>query len=622
MMAGFPNGWYTLPVALKNPKGIRKHAMKKRFLLALLLLTTLASLFAAGGTRNLQKIYPVDSDVYKAIRYLYVSQGMALPSTTGPWSADELLKMLDKIDRSKLAPGAAATYDFAVTTMDEGHKAVKFGLKAAVEGYYNSDTVNFTKESQWIRGFDDRNPVLDIILETWPSEHFYGYSSLSVGNNRYNGWGNDGATSTFFGQETITTNLPMVPPAVMNDLDFNIPYRAFGSIGGDGWSAQIGRDKLSWGPGESGNFVLGDHILYHNVGRLTTYGKNFKYSFATSFFPHPQNYYTEANGIMDSSGNISNRHGQDDIISGLNMFISHRLEGRIFNNKVGIALTEAIMYQSTNNTLDLFILSPTAIFHNYYIRHNANSIISFEVDYSPIKSVNIYGQMVVDEFALPGEPVPGDTRWGSALPNGYGFMVGTKIAKPFAKGMLFGSAEWAKTDPYLYLRDNGDRNQDLGEYGINWIVASREFSNGSGITYTEEFLGYKYGGDAIVLNANAGFKKFGSWSIEGNVFYMTHGTHDKWTTWAYVESDPNGTVPNVETPTTEHYTPNNGDLDADDRDCVSKTFVVGARGSYTILKGLNAFVQADYIHVTNPGNISTNPAIQDVQVTIGVKYSL
>jgi len=28
-------------------------------------------------------------------------------------------------------------------------------------------------------------------------------------------------------------------------------------------------------------------VNYHNVGRFTTYGKNFKYTFLTSFFPHP-----------------------------------------------------------------------------------------------------------------------------------------------------------------------------------------------------------------------------------------------------------------------------------------------------------------------------------------------
>jgi hypothetical protein len=69
-------------------------------------------------------------------------------------------------------------------------------------------------------------------------------------------------------------------------------------------------------------------------------------------------------------------------------------------------------------------------------------------------------------------------------------------------------------------------------------------------------------------------------------------------------------------------TANNGDIHADERDCASYTFAVGARGGYTVLKGLELFGQVDYIHITNPGNISTKAPIWDVQLTAGVKYSL
>ena len=489
--------------------------MKKVLMLAMVFCLCAGTIFAAEDKQNQQKIYPVDSDVYEAITYLYINQGYSLPSTTGPWSANELLKMLDRIDRTKLAEGAAATYDFAAAALDEGHKAVKFQLKTSLEAYYHTNTTDFTNESQWIRGFDERNPMLDLVLETWPSEHFYGYhftvdrataaTTAGMHNRRR-------AVSTLWGASALTTNILLVPPATLTDLDFNIPYRAFGSIGGDGWSAEIGRDKMSWGPGETGNFVMSDNLLYQNQGRITTYGKNFKYTFATSFFPYPGEYYPVIDGTTGAiSSTIEARH---TLASGLSMFIGHRLEWRGLKNKVGFTLTEAIMYQSADNTLDLRVLSPTAIFHNYYIRNNANSIISFELDYTPFRYVNLYGQAVVDEFALPGEPVPGVDN--DALPNGYGFMAGAKGSYPLGKGMLFGSAEWAKTDPYLYLRDIGTwaHSQGQGEYGINWVVALREFSQGT-TSYTEDFLGYQYGGDAIVYNANMGYKQFGKWSLEG-----------------------------------------------------------------------------------------------------------
>jgi len=591
--------------------------MKKALLLMFAICLLAGSVSAVEGAKNLQKIYAVDSDVYEALTYLYLDQGYSLPSTTGPWSADELLKMLEKINPAALKSGAVTTYDFVLGELDQKRKAVKFGLTTSAEAYYHTNTTDFTNESQWIRGFDERNPILDIVLETWPSEHFYGYSSLSVGNSRYNSWSTtEGAVSPLWGASALTTNIPLVAPAVLTDLDFNIPYRAFGSIGGDGWSLQVGRDKMSWGPGETGNFVMSDNLLYQNMGKLTTYGKNFKYTFATSFFPHPDEYYPVIDGV---TGAFINNGSQATLASGLNMFIGHRLEGRLFNNKVGLVVTEAIMYQSADNTLDLRVLSPTAIFHNYYIRNNANSIISFELDYTPFRYVNLYGQAVVDEFALPGEPVPGVDN--DALPNGYGFMAGAKGSYPLGKGMLFGSAEWAKTDPYLYLRDIGTwaHSQGQGEYGINWVVALREFSQGT-TSYTEDFLGYQYGGDAIVYNGNMGYKQFGKWSFEGNVFFMIHGTHDKWTTWSEVGAGT-GDVPNVETPSTTHNTANNGDLNANLRDSTSQTLVVGVRGGYTILKGLDAYAQADYIYIKNPGNLSSADPISDIQLTVGCSYS-
>lgn len=592
----------------------------KKAILTLILVTSICAFAFAGTGKNLQKIYPIDSDIYEAITGLYISQGLALPSTTGPWSADELLMMLDKLDMAKLSESAMETYQYVSSELNKDNPTVKFGLTAAAEAYYHTNTQDFTHESDWVVGFNERKPTLDFKLETWPGEHFYGYSSLSVGNNEYNDdsdyWDNKGPTSSLFGEYALTTNIWMVPPSGMGDLDFNVPYRAFGAFGGSGWSAEFGRERLSWGPGETGNFIIGDQILYHNMGRVTTYSKNFKYTFLTSFFPHPINYYTETNGIMDASGHISNSEWQATAMEGTKMFMGHRLEWDMFKSKVGFTLTEGIMYQSLKNDLNLSILSPATIFHDYYIRGNANSILSGELNYSPISYVNLYGQIVVDEFALPGEPLPGEN---GALPSAFGYMAGVKGRYPYGKGMFFGSFEWVLTDPYLYLRDDGSYSQSLGNYGLNYVVALRMYSVESGVTYDEQFMGYQYGGDAIVYNGSLGYKKFGKWYVSANLFFMEHGTFDKWTCWTEV-SDASL---DLSTPTTSHPTDNNGDLTAQTtRNAVAYTTIVGLKGGYTILKNLDVYGEVDYIHITNPGNISTNSPVQDVQVTAGVSYSL
>ena len=287
--------------------------------------------------------------------------------------------------------------------------------------------------------------------------------------------------------------------------------------------------------------------------------------------------------------------------------------------------SESIMYQSIDNTLDLRILNPAGFFHNYYIRSNSNSLITLEIDYTPISGLNLYGQLAVDEFALPGEPVPG--KDSSALPSAFGYMLGAKGAYPLKKGILYGSLEGALTDPFLYLRygDSGSQSQNPGDYGINYIVAIREYYSGGHIVYDEDFIGYKYGPDAIVFNLNGGYKEFDKWSVEGNLFFMLHGTHDKGTLWSEVNNldTPSGsTIPYESTPTDTHHTGNNYDLHPDYRNSVSQTFVFGVKGNYTIIKNLNAYAQADLVHIINPGNIKTNPPITDVQLTVGVSYSL
>lgn len=590
--------------------------MKRLLMVALSLMLCVSMGFAA----NVQKIHPIDSPVYDAITYLYVSNGLALPSTGGPWSTDELLKMLDKLDRDAQDDGAKAAYDYVVSMLSEGDRAVQFGLDVALEGYYHTDTTNFTNEEDWIRGYNERKPLMDIVLETWPSNHFYGYSSLYVGGTKFSGYtAADGPVAMFYGQEPFTTNLFFLAPGTISELDLAMPYRAFGAFGGDGWSVQIGRDRLSWGPGTTGNLMLGEHLKYHNVGRVAAYGQNFKYTFVTSFFPHPDHYYP----VLNSSGDFANNESQADLLHGLNMFMAHRLEWRMFQDKVGLALSESIMYQSLDNTLDLRILNPAMIFHDYYIRSNANSLLTLEVDYTPIRHVNVYGQFAVDEFALPGEPVPGKTD--GAFPSAYGFMAGAKASYPMANGMMYGSFEWAKTDPYLYLRYGESTTPSLSTYGVNYVVAIREFYGTGRMLYDEQFLGYQYGSDAVVLNGNVGYREFGKWFAEGNIFYMLHGTHDKWTLWSEVYTDASsgvGKPPVLSSPTEMHYTENHGDPDAGtDRNAVSKTLVAGVKGGYTILPGLDVYAQGDFISIKNAGNIDGTD-ISDIQLTIGVSYSL
>lgn len=585
--------------------------MKKVLIIVLSVLLFLSPLFS----QNLQKIHPVNSEVYEIITYLYIESGLALPSTSGPYSTDELLKMLDNIDRSSFSGYPLKLYDEVESILHKEAKPFEFSFEAALEAYLHIDKENFTTEQRWVTGYDQRKPLFKVQLDTALAKYFYGYSEIGLGITRYQGFDNNiGGTSVMFGKDIIGSNFFLFNNGFdVGDVDFSIPKRAFAAFGGKNWSVQIGRDKLSWGPGVSGNFMLSDHLKYHNLGRFTAYSNNFKYTLVSSFFPHPQDYY-------DSSG-VKPKQWQGDTISGLNMFLAHRLEWRMFKDKVGFALSEAIMYQSDDNTLDLRILNPSMIYHNYYIRSNANSLLSFELNYTPIKRLNIYGQLAIDEFALVGEPIPGKDE--GAFPSAFAYMLGVKGDYPLKEGLLYGSFEFILTDPYLYLRYGTSTDHSIGEAGISYVVAMREYFSGGHIFYDEQFVGYPYGPDAIVLNANVGYKEINKWNIEGNIFLMFHGTHDQWTLWTQVYPDElvdDQHPPYLSTPTKEHLTGNNWDDKANLRDAISKTLAISVKGGYTFIDSLDVYGQLDFINIINPGNRKPNPTIRDLQFTLGVSY--
>lgn len=587
--------------------------MKK---VSIILIFVLLAVFSLSAVSNGQKIYPVDSKEYEDIRYLYLITGHALPSTTGPWSEDELLRMAEKIDPALIPSGAVSVYDDLLVRLNPEKAetcpdfSMKWGFDAYLETYTHTNTGDerFIGRYNWNYSVVNHKPFFSIKLETWPVSSFYGYAELSVMNYLHTGKG----SQPEFGETVFNTNIPMFqnpPTFTMNLLSFNVPYRAFAAFGGNHWSVQVGRDRMSWGPGVTGNFVVGDNLLYHNMARFTTYFDSFKYTFATSFFPHPSLYASNDPAAWGGGGD------QHQLMNGINMFMAHRLEWRILKDRMNIVLTEGIMYQSEENYLDLQVLNPCMIFHNYYIRSNANSILSLELDFTPVKGLNLYGQLVIDEYALPGEPVPG--KKDGALPDGKGFMAGARTAFTLGNGIFHASLEGAKTDPYLYLRDKSDYKQEQGEYGINWVVAVRNFSEAEGNTYDESFLGYKYGGDAVVANFNAGYRSADSWHAEFNAFFMLHGTHDMWTLWSKVKA-----ADYTSGPTESHITGNNKDATAQStRNAVSKTLVVGVNGGYVLDNGISLNCQLDCITVWNPGNVKSASPVSDIQLTVGVGFS-
>ena len=594
----------------------------------------------------MQKIFSVDSQEYMLIKYLYIAQGHSLPSTTGPWSADELANMLAVLDTCSMDSVQKAWYDTVDASVNARPKIDldKFGMTATgnvnLELYFHTNTegheITATSShpitekafqgNHWVYNENFQKSFLNLELETYLTDHFYANFQADVANS----WHSDENYTEELGISKLSTNILGLKNLKFNlaFFDGNWPYRSFLSAGGNNWNIQIGRDRLSWGPGETGNLTISNNMPYQNFGRITAYSDYFKYTFLTSFYPHQINYWDEQQqGAQNPHWHGLNNTYWGPAYKGLSMYIGHRVEGRLFNDKLTLAAVEGLMYMSEDNTIDFRALNPLNFNHNNYIARNSNSTLELEFNYTPIKGLNVYGEMIIDEIAFPGIE-KGPSEDNRTNPTALGFLFGVKGAYTVGNGILHASAEFAKTDPYLYLRDGVDRKNEAGNqqgfYGINYVVAIRNWSSvGAGITYDEYFQGYTYGPDAVVANLKAGWTTADlRLSVEGSIFYMAHGTHDAWTMWTPIGGSAEDYNANKSSPTEKHtsynakYDYKSGNMNL----AVEKTLVCGVNASYKVFSWLTAMVQADFVSISNYGNL---PDVNqnDIQIVASVAFS-
>jgi len=243
--------------------------------------------------------------------------------------------------------------------------------------------------------------------------------------------------------------------------------------------------------------------------RFSMFGDSYKYTFLLSFMPHPVNsgYYS----YFNPANNAANSYTK-----GLFYYMSHRVEGRFLGDRLSLAGTESIVFQSEEGVFDPRYINPFALYHSYWIKRNANSMLGLELSFAVTKGLVLYGQICLDDLSTPGETA-GE---GDETPNALGYMLGFKSRHNLGKGILGLSAEAVYTDPYLYLRSIDGEDQIAGEYGPAYIGYFRTNDDPS---YVRRFIGYPYGGDAIVGDFKISYSMISQFDIQIEYFMMFHG---------------------------------------------------------------------------------------------------
>lgn len=567
--------------------------------------------------KNKQKIWSVNDEVYKDLCTLYVRQGHSLPSSSGPWSTDELEKMLNKIcpapnnpqnqqnsenpqnPQEELDEISQKLYEKIAQTLSKNTRfSTKDGLFFDFNGIFNpefylhTNPQNFNKESDWNYDYERRREVLAAENELYISNAIYSYLKfgLTYGSNVFEQYNYDADDKLY--APIFSTNIPYLSGNDFSCLSLNFPQRAFLSTGGNHWSLSFGRDVIRWGSGETGNLFLGGNSLFDTNIRFSVYYNSFKYAFITNFYPH--------NSIVEQES-----LGQNANQTGTRFFMAHRVEFRFFADKMTLSLAEGLMYQNKSGFADLTIFNPQTLWHNLYMRGNANSIMSVDFDYTIIKNLSFYSQVLVDEFAFLGEPTSSsESGW---RPSKIGGLLGVKYFAPVKRGILKLSAEGVYADPYLYLREK--YNSSSGTFGVSFYNDFRDFASGQELYYVRNCLGYKYGGDCITADLKALYDSLENWQSQIEFFYMAHGIiyQDLETDWIYGKQ--------TFAPSTKDITSSSGTTGY-----VEHSFLMSLSASYDFFDWLKVYGGIDNWIIVNKNNVQSSP-VYDFQFYSGISLS-
>jgi hypothetical protein len=450
-----------------------------------------------------QEIIPLSSSLYAEIDALYLIQGLGSPSTARPWTKYEAALILHRIDPIKLHGAAQSTYDHIAHELAQRLRfgfdsKTRFNVQGAfnIEMYAHSNTEDYVLEQDWLYNYTKRKPLFFLDMALSFDTHIFINTDIQYGRNR--------VTNADIFHDVYPQGIgAIVPPYsstirfvtwsqtyssafktnivsdIAGDFDYAWPKRADFVFGGTNWNVVLGRDRISWGNGHSGNFIFDDHVDYNDFIRYSFFSERFKAEFLYAFFLSDPETYQEA----------------------FRTFMTHRLEFRLLNT-LSLTVSENIMYLSNN--VNIKYLNPAFFYHNINERSLFNAIAHAELDWAFKAGFNLYSQFVLDQARSLGEVSFEADAWGILAGIEYGCAVGN--------GLLTVAAEGAYTTPVLYRRDK-----------IDFLRLNVGISNTVGRYWHFDYIAYPYGGDSIVGLIDAAYTVPGIFDLNAKLFALKHG---------------------------------------------------------------------------------------------------
>ncbi len=444
----------------------------------LALLCTLSLLLTSPvySTAYSPKTINIHSSLYEETDLLYRIHGFALPSGARPWSTEEAALILSVIPdgglTAELKKQALSRLETTLPKQGTNGLSHRFSTTVALEAYTHTNTTDFILPQDWSYNNDRRLSLFDFRMELQWNNTFYFATGVELGPS---------ATQRGDVKKPILPDHAEGVGAIIGKADAQYAYlttanlfkKAFNTnlmtfdkdfqdlwprdsqftLGGTWWNASLGRGPVSWGGGQSGNLIIGNHIDFHNNLNISLFSEEFKLQFLYLFLPNPLQRAEER------------------------VFMGHRLETQPYP-WMRLAITENVMFKG--ESLPLNYIDPTYIYHNLYNHDMLNAIAGMELHLAIHPGLSLHAQFALDQFQFANE--------GGGEANAMGLLVGMTHSTLLPKGVLSTTVELVGTDPSLYRRDE-----------VDFLVVRGLFSNGDPLTF--DYLGYKWGSDSIVLSA-------------------------------------------------------------------------------------------------------------------------
>ena len=536
------------------------------------------------------ELFELSHPVYDAMEILYVSEGKASPMGAKPWTHEDVEMLLASL-KPESEQGKALALDIYDYIRDpEDDLFFKAGIDVSALLRSNASLTGrkyipsaSTLDSQILKaGLGYRyHDLMALYIDASVGVPISDLIAFPTGETTVKESVGQRLNSRF------VSNIPFLPDS------FSItcfPYNAYMTIGYGGLRLVSGRGQLEWGNGVMGNMVLGNTLPYHDQLSLTFSGTDsFRYQLLASFFSHSEVF----------------KNGTDDRkpLNGIRMFFGHRFEFSLLKGKLFIAVNDSVMYQSAENYLDPRILNPLFFLHNGFMAGNANSLFSLETEYSPCRGLSLYLQFAIDDYAVAGEPRPGE-KGGSA--DGLGLMLGLRFSDPVSvKGYFHGGIEAVYTTPYMYHR----AMEYDSSYGRElYFVSSLRQMSAPGQSFCQRYLSFPFGADAVSCLLSAGYTEIGRYSLKGNAFFMAHGVIDEFSSIRQYEGGEKITY----APSTSNPLGSGEDKGG----VIEYILTLGAEAEYRLCELMPVSVGLDLILVWNKGNYPA-PISADLQFNIG-----